>query len=111
MKKLIIAAVAALCLGTENTQAQFLDGNQLYSLCTAPKNNFSEFGELLGYVMSSADTLGNACFPPNVIAGQLKDVVCKHLKAEPEKRQLPAIVLSSFYLAQSFPCPNNTKPQ
>jgi|GEM_PF-4847485 len=85
MKQILLIAAAVFSLGIiPKAQAQFLDGNKLCELCSVPKNNYAGFGVLMGYVESSADALilsGAACFPPNVIAGQVKDIVCKGLKA------------------------------
>jgi hypothetical protein len=87
--------------------ATFYDGNQLYRLCTSSNNGDANFCS--GYVAASADFLQNqnanyVCLPPNVVVGQLMDVVKKYLTDHPETRQYIAISEIEVALEKAFPC-------
>jgi hypothetical protein len=111
----LTAAVLALVLGVSQASAGFLDGNKLYELCDG---NFGSTWFVMGVLDADAsavlgfdretgkafDLQKSICLPPDVIAGQAKDVVCKYLEDHPENRHYSAanIVLTAAYFA--WPC-------
>ena len=106
MKKLIIAAMAAL---TFTAQAGFRDGNKLYENITSS----SDISQMvaLGYVIGVADSYDGVffCVPAGVTAKQVVDVNRNYLYQHPEIRNEEAIVLVTGALSAVWPCA--TKPK
>ena len=82
-----------------------IDGTKLMSLCGA-----ADVKGCLAYMNGVADAMAEepkprrACIPPNVTAQQLRDVVMKLLRDEPEKRGYPAAKITVHAFAKAFPC-------
>ena len=109
-------------------KADFMDGNEFLAACS----NNREFAE--GYVAGFYDkalqdkasvsfyvplmemekrtsfrvlstVVKDYCAPERATLRQLTDVVCKHLKDNPEGRHIPATVLVHEAFREAFPCP------
>ena|SRR5215469_1323442 len=86
-----------------------LAGNDLLRLCTSELT--SELSFCIGYIEGIRDGLvfgtinGKPFFviPAKVTSEQLKDVVVKSLKVNPETRHKPAGLLTLFALKEAFP--------
>jgi Rap1a immunity proteins len=100
-----------------------LDGNNLYTDCTAattkvPTEQWSLVGTCIGYVTAVTDAMfaGNsvngfkACIPVNVDMNQIVDVVKNFIRDNPEKRHLVAVGLVAAALARAFPCRPTKQP-
>ena len=107
------AACAALLLfgwvmPADAQKAYFLTGNNLLDTCEESD------GACLGYVMGVADRISSEqalpkakqviCVPVEATGKQVKDVVVKYLRSQPEQRHLPAPALVWNALQKSFPC-------
>lgn len=110
MKMLGFAAfVAALSFSPTIAGANgfFLSGNDLWKGCKINRNEVST------YISGVVDTFGvfegalttkMFCLPSNVSATQLRDMVCKNLKENPDVRHENAASLVSAMFFTAFPC-------
>ncbi|WP_336802507.1 Rap1a/Tai family immunity protein [Kaistia sp. MMO-174] len=100
-KALCLAAFFAIS-GSSFASADWQNGNKLYEGC----EDHTSFN--LGYIEGVIDTLGadsgKFCIPANVIAKQLKDVVCKDLRESPKDRDRLAAFLVFRSLQRAWPC-------
>jgi hypothetical protein len=99
MKKIFIACLLVPTIAN----AEFLSGNRLLSdLNGTPMERMLA----LGYVMGVADTFTNStvCPPDNVTAGQVQDIVKKHLEQNPASRHYTADSLIRNKLQEIWPC-------
>jgi hypothetical protein len=71
------------------------------------------FGVCLGFIQGIAAreaTLPSAerqfCLPPAISWGDEYDIVVRFLRAHPDRRHLPASLLTMAALRQAFPCPS-----
>jgi len=79
--------------------------------CSASQNYFS-YGSCSGYLMGIADMMAQqewpyptkACFPDEVVRGQLIAIVKKYISNHPDQLQAPALHIAAAALAQAFPC-------
>ncbi len=110
MRFALTAAVAAMVLAaTPLAWAQRVskvDGNRLLTMCTVKSP-----GECDAYLSGVADTIeaggrakAEACIPKAVTGTQLRDVVIKYLRSNPQTRQMKAGALSTKAFAAAFPC-------
>lgn len=101
MKRLCIAAVAAVCL---NAHAEFYNGNDLLSKMQSTET--IERGLALGYVMGVFDATRSIahCPPDGITAGQVRDMVRQYLEANPGSRHIVADVQVVHVLKQAWPC-------
>lgn len=95
--------ILILSLLCGSAHAEFWDGNKLHNHLTG---NSAEQLLGLGYVMGVADTLHNATFcpPPNINAGQVRDMVANYLANVPADRHLTADSLINKVLKGVWPC-------
>ena len=94
----------AIALGlTTPMQAQSYSGNDLLQHCSAD-GGFST-GVCQGYIRAIADTFRPGCAPAGVTYGQVKDVVVKHLRENPQTRHREAVDLIGEAMSQAWPCP------
>ena len=101
MKKLIlIAALAATA-----AHAEFKTGNDL--LADLNDSSYFRQGIALGYIMGAHDTGTGVthCAPATVTAGQVQDMVKRHLDAVPSARHLSADSHVTYVLSKAWPCP------
>jgi hypothetical protein len=112
--------------------ASFLDGNKLHSYCATNKQfvgsysagvydkgdsdyvllieGSSEEPARIEYNSKIADRIAGHCAPQKVTLGQIADIVCRHLTAHPETRQMSATDLVTESFVKAFPCgPPNRK--
>lgn len=107
MKKLLIGLLFVPLMA----HAEFKTGNQLYTDITS--DSVVNQMVALGYIMGIADiTRGKAqCGPASATAGQLMDMVKKHLQDFPNMRHYTADIIIMYVLGQAWPCKNsNGKP-
>ena len=103
-KRLIVLLSALVCAGA---QAEFKDGNQLYSQM---QKEFAsvEWFNAIGYITGVADTLSGitVCGPAGtaVPASQVYDIVKQYLKDNPSLRHLSGDRLVNRALERVFPC-------
>ena len=104
------AATLILAMAATTAQAEFMDGNALFSSMSAasPIRN----GVALGYVMGVFDT-GHGllhCAPANVSGSQAHDMVKKFLEVAPQDRHNTADAISSHVFKLAWPCPEKKRP-
>jgi Rap1a immunity proteins len=88
-------------------------GSDLARDCSASQNYFS-YGSCSGYLMGVADMMAQpewpypkkACFPEEVLRGQLIAIVKKYIANHADQLQEPALDIVAAALAQAFPCPS-----
>lgn len=99
MKKLI----AALLMVPSIASAEFMSGN---SLLRDLKGDALDQMIALGYVMGVMDVFTNAtvCPPNGVTAGQVQDIIKKHLEESPGTRHYSADSLIRNKLERTWPC-------
>lgn len=99
MKKFI----AVLMLVPALANAEFMSGNSLLT-----DMNGSEMKKMFafGYVIGVADTFSNStvCPPANITAGQVQDIIKKHLEDNPATRHYTADSLIRNKLEAVWPC-------
>lgn len=100
MKKLIIGLMFMPSLA----MAEFKTGNQL--LDNLNSTSVVENMVALGYIMGVADTTRGSlhCGPAEATAGQMQDMVKKHLQGTPELRHYTADVIVTYVLKKAWPC-------
>ena len=83
-----------------------VDGNRLMAMCTVKSP-----GECDAYLSGVADSIeaggrakAEACIPAAVTGTQLRDVVIKYLRSNPQNRQMKAGALTTKAFAAAFPC-------
>jgi len=104
----MLAVVLSLCGAA--AQAKARDGNQLLQQCTATIGAHVNF--CFGYIDAVFDLLlennefdgFNACISSELDDPQLRNIVVKFLKDNPDLRRLGAANLIARALAASFPC-------
>ena len=87
-------------------------GSDLARDCGTSQNYFS-YGSCSGYLMGVADVMAQpewpyptkACFPDEVVRGQLIAIVKKYISNHPDLLQSPALDIVAAAFAQAFPCP------
>jgi hypothetical protein len=106
MKKLIAILLCAPMLAHASG---FVSGNDL--LRRMDSQDTIDRLYALGFVLGVHDTLSNEviCAPQGATAGQLRDVVRKHLTSNPETRDLGAATIVMVSLAITYPCAKKPK--
>jgi hypothetical protein len=100
---LFLALLTAIDIAGASTT--FLSGNALLRLMNGSS---TEQAIALGYVMGAFDAAQPRliCIPKGVEAGQVRDVVKKHLEEKPAIRQMEAYFLVEASLVLIWPCPS-----
>lgn len=107
--------VALLLPGISNATISFWDGYQLKEWSdavdriahnTTNSTDFLNNGYFTGYIVGVAEMLDGLiiCVPSGVKVGQLRGIVQKYIKANPEKWNRPAGELVLDALKPAFPC-------
>ena len=111
MKKKYI--VLALFFLVNTASASYLTGNTLMDFVRDEESgkNSSANSMLLGYIAGVHDVFdgmwdNKVCIPNNAPLGQLKAVVVKYLKSNPERWAKSADMLVYAALQSAFPCSN-----
>lgn len=88
--------------------AEFKDGNKLLSQI---RGDSHDYVNAVGYVTGVADALRSVihCPPENVTAGQIVDMVKRHLENSPELRHMTGDAHISFVLRRAWPCATEQK--
>lgn len=100
MNKLIATILMALCA---TAHAEFRDGNKLLSdLRSSGMDRILALGYVMG--VSDAGRSVSSCPPETATAGQMADMVQKHLEAMPSLRHLAGDQHVRYVLATTWPC-------
>jgi hypothetical protein len=99
MKKIL----TGLLMVPTMASAEFMSGNNLLS---DMNGDIVDQMIALGYVMGVSDvfTNGTVCPPNNVTAGQVKDIIKRHLEANPSIRHFTADSIIKNKLEETWPC-------
>jgi hypothetical protein len=102
----LLLTIALLCSGA---QAQFFTGNDL--LARINSDLAFDRGLGMGFIIGVYDTTLTIehCPPPNVTAGQVRDMVSKSLNSGAAARHLPAEAFVVYTLGAAWPCPKKGK--
>jgi hypothetical protein len=103
------ALVGLMVLGAGAAHAQRVskvDGNRLLAMCSVKAP-----GECDAYLSGVADSIeaqgrakAEACIPTAVTGTQLRDVVIKYMRDNPQTRQMHAGALTMKAFSAAFPC-------
>jgi hypothetical protein len=108
---MIRAALIGLMLLGATTAAQAqrvskVDGNRLMAICAT--KDLGECDAYLGGVADAIEAQGRAkaeaCIPTAVTGQQLRDVVLKYLRDNPQSRQMHGGALTIKAFSAAFPC-------
>ena len=92
-----------LALACTSAHAEFFDGNKLLA-----DMNGSQMRQMsaIGYIMGVSDTLQgvSVCPPPQVLAGQMHDMVKQYLEDNPALRHHTADIIVGHVLSRAWPC-------
>jgi len=105
-------AVASL---PSEAHAEFYSGNELYDYCSTDKSDpvyYSKQSTCRGFIAGVVDTVnatrslsGTAsCLPSGVTLAQVTDVVMKHLRENPQYRNLSAAILVQGAIMDAWGC-------
>jgi len=102
----LLLTTALLCGGAH---AQFFTGNDL--LARINSDIAYDRGLSMGFVLGVYDATLTIehCPPPNVTAGQVRDMVAKSLNSGAAARHLPAEAFVVYTLGAAWPCPKKGK--
>jgi len=103
MKKSLIIVLLALC-STPCFAIDGIDGNELQKACESESN--ADDGFCVGYIIGAADaflSVGFIC-SKGIQYGQIRKVVLKYLRNNPERLHYSANSLVGVALAEAFPC-------
>ncbi|BDD65027.1 hypothetical protein Sj15T_00480 [Sphingobium sp. TA15] len=102
MKRLLaLASAMSLAAVSNQAQAQWLTGNQLYEWCSS--TSVTEGGACMAYVIGALDGNLSINTANGVTRGQIKDVVRKYLADHPERRQMMAATLVYMAVYSAWP--------
>lgn len=100
-----LSAVLLTVVISFNAKAGFDDGNSLHENCQA-SDDYKWF-LCIAYIKGTIDASNTfaklACIPPNATAGQLRDIVSKWLRENPEYRSSKAATLVLAAIKEAFP--------
>jgi hypothetical protein len=101
--------LVSLLLVCSSAQAQYQNGNNLYSDLTSKTTVEQMFA--LGYIIGVTDSFirREVCPPTDVVQGQLMEVVTNYLASRPQIRHQPADLLVVLALRQHWPCREGKK--
>jgi hypothetical protein len=116
MGKFVLSLLAALVLAHDASAQkgpEFVSGNQLYNLCSAPGATTND-AYCQGFIIGAIDgarmveiTAGKKsiiCLPDNNTQQQIKDVVVNYLRAHSEDRHYSGASLVYAALYEKFSC-------
>ena len=112
MKRLILALAMVVMVSPAWGAVVFKNGNKLLSDCNESLGSHSE-AFCIGYIMGVYDAIQSNdgtlngftnCSGDFVVNGQIRDVVVKWLKDNPQHRHNGASGLISHALQEAFPC-------
>ncbi|MGU5678101.1 Rap1a/Tai family immunity protein [Aeromonas allosaccharophila] len=101
--------IVLLSLYSAYSSAMFKDGNDIYRICTTPKDDkyfHMDASYCQGYIIGVVDTVDGffACLPEGVTVGQNVDIVTKYLATHPEIRHMEGSIIVTDALKEFFPC-------
>ena len=116
MKRLSIAALLVVWVGSPAWGRSFETGNSQLTKCQAPKDSATYYQRIAicqGYIAGVADTARGAgrgsggftfCMPSSATLGQTIDIVTNWLTHNPQHRHRAATVLVSVALSEAWSC-------
>ena len=110
MKHLAISLAVLMLMWSGDAKAKkgfYESGNDLFTQCTS--KNVAEEMACGGFITGVVDTSHLICPPKTVNRGQLRDIVIKYLKENPQVRHNSGAGLVLASLITLFPCPNIIK--
>jgi hypothetical protein len=107
MKTKLTLMSLLFCAGA---QAQFRTGNDLYNGLKDGADSFDNTTST-AYIAGAYDSARDKfCAPQGIQLGQVRDIVKKHLEANPQHRHLDGYAHVSYALIQTWPCPKKGQP-
>ena len=117
MNKICMIALASALLvfpaHASDDVLSIMDGNKLYEFCSSAATT-PEWGQCTGYVQGAFDQTMNdqeayglkwICMPSRgVDTVQLRDIVIKYLRDNPDQRHYVASTTIAVALTKAFPC-------
>lgn len=95
-----------IVLGEENTF--YLSGNEMLEACKAKSQMAVGFmmGAIDGIRFQSSFYEGKLriCVPKGATAGQIRDIVCRHIEDNPTVRHYPSVFAVGSAISEAFPC-------
>lgn len=106
MKRLLLIT---LLVTSTAARAEFLSGNDLLGHLDSDSSAEKSFS--LGYIAGVTDAASDIliCAPTTITTGQARDIVWKHLRANPQTRHYTASSLVIEALRKVWPCKKGTK--
>jgi len=105
VRGLAVAGIAVVLWLTTPAQAQVVfTGNTFFDYCSAREDSLSA-GLCLGYIQGVLESSTSTCIIPGVTFGQLKDVVVRFLRTNPQNRHNQASLLVEEAIQEAWPCP------
>ncbi len=123
----VLAFLAAPVLVVSTpAEANFKTGNELFRECTASRSDATYYqsyasctgfiigvvdgAEMSGFIISALgemddDPIRMVCVPDGVEAGQVREIVVQHLRANPADRHKPASGQIISAVRAAYPCP------
>lgn len=102
----VVLGATLFSFGAQAQRVSKVDGNRLLAMCSTKAP-----GECDAYLSGVADTIeaqgrakAEACIPTTVTGTQLRDVVVKYLRGNPQSRQIKAGALTIKAFSAAFPC-------
>lgn len=107
MKQFLISLVLGPCLLLPAC-AEFKDGNKLLMQI---RGDSVDYVNAVGYITGVADALRGVihCPPETVTAGQITDMVKRHLENSPELRHLTGDSHVAHVLRRAWPCADSRR--
>ena len=110
MKAVLVSALVVVAGGAQAQRVSKVDGPRLMSLCSA-----HDVGQCDGYLAGFADAIAMqhessakgkpiACVPVAVTTAQMREVVVKYLRNNPQSREERGADLTARAFAAAFPC-------
>jgi len=106
MKKILALAVLSVVALPQASWAGRFDGNALMARCSGPDPKLCEvyLDGFAAALTQIAPDVRHACLPDSVTSAQMKDVLLKYLRNEPEHRDWVAAKLTLHAFAKAWPC-------
>jgi len=112
MRLVLVGAIVFVAGGAQAQRVSKVDGGRLMTLCAA-----HEIGECDAYLAGFADAIVKqsemnkggkpiACVPIAVKTAQIREVVVKYLRNNPQSREERGADLTARAFAAAFPCRN-----
>ena len=106
----IAIGVLAVLLGTSAARAEWMNGDHLFRACNLESSAGNAL--VMGYIQGIEDASSvptniegpRYCLPDNTNSGQLKNLICAWLRANPGRRHLKGSDVVKQTLTETWPC-------